>query len=188
MNIPKITNRTNIPQHHRPRSHVHAPIDFLNRRRLPHSGAPRHRPTRHPNHTDPQHATEILHPRLAPYIVLLHNLRQHIIFIRVHIRAAPGIAESPAQKRRRRVRGISNGGSTARHRPIGGASRITRLVVETLSDENPVRDTEVYGDSDNDGDETGPGTSDQIGDIADEPDEEKEQGDGFGVAVAVVFD
>lgn len=40
---------------------------------------------------------------------------------------------------------------------------------------------------DNDGYETGPSASDQVGDIANEPDEEKEERDGFSIAITVVL-
>lgn len=56
-----------------------------------------------------------------------------------------------------------------------------------MADEDTVRETKVYCNCDNDWDKAGPGAAGEVCDVADEPDEEEEEGDGFCVAVAVVF-
>lgn len=67
-------------------------------------------------------------------------------------------------------------------------SRAAILVVQALRDEDPVRETEVDRYGDDDGHETCPDTSNEVGDVADEPDEDEEEGNGFCVSIAVVFD
>jgi hypothetical protein len=57
-----------------------------------------------------------------------------------------------------------------------------------LPDQDAICDTEVDGDRDNHGDEPGPGATGEVCDVADEPDEEEEKGDGLCVTIAVVFD
>lgn len=62
------------------------------------------------------------------------------------------------------------------------------LVVEALANEDAVCDAEVECDGDDDGDETGPEATNEIGYVANEPDEDEKEGDGFCVSVVVVFD
>lgn len=57
-----------------------------------------------------------------------------------------------------------------------------------MANEDAVCDAEVECDGDDDGDETGPEATNKIGYVANEPDEDEEEGDGFCVSIAVVFD
>ena len=66
-------------------------------------------------------------------------------------------------------------------------SRSPFLVVETLRNEDSVRETEVYRDGDDDGDEAGPNAPNEVRYVADEPDKDEEEGDGLCVSIAVVF-
>lgn len=66
--------------------------------------------------------------------------------------------------------------------------RVLVLVVETLRNKDPIRENEVDRDGDDDGNQPGPKTTDEVGDIPHEPDEDKQEGYGFCVSVPVVFD
>lgn len=58
------------------------------------------------------------------------------------------VAESPAEQWGRWVGGLGRRAAAAQDVL---ATRVTRLVVETLGDQNTVCDTEVHGNGDNDG-------------------------------------
>lgn len=66
--------------------------------------------------------------------------------------------------------------------------RVLILVVETLRNKDPIRENEVDRDGDDDGDQPGPETTDKVGDVPREPDEDEQEGYGFSVSVSVVFD
>lgn len=206
-NIPKVAHRTYITQHLRPRRHINTPISTLQRRWLPHASLPRNGPPSHPNDTDPQDTAHILEQGALPKPVLFNQLRERTVWSlglsslsilrAIHCtirgsRPSPStvpalrqrVARSSTKQRRRGLRCARRGMTGVR----GASARISNVVVHALPDKNTVRDAEVDGDCDDDGDKTRPDATREVCDVAEEPDEEKEEGDGFGVAVAVVFD
>lgn len=82
------------------------------------------------------------------------------------------IAKMPAQQGRGRVGSFGRGAASTFQ---GFMSRSPILVVETLRNENSVRETEVYRDGDYDGDETGPNAANEIRYVANEPDKDEEE-------------
>jgi hypothetical protein len=68
------------------------------------------------------------------------------------------------------------------------ASRVEDIVVQTLRYEEEIRAAEVHGEGDDCGDEARPSCAEEVGDIAEEPDGEEEEGDALGGLEAVVFD
>ena len=61
------------------------------------------------------------------------------------------------------------------------------VVVHALRDENRIREAKVHSERNHGWHETSPYSSEQIGQIADEPDEEEFQGDGLGILGLIVF-
>lgn len=157
--LPQIAHSTGIAQNRAASCHVHWLIVFLWCWR-PHPRLPGNGPPSHSNDKDPNHANHVLDPRLAPVLALLHNLRQRIFSLTLapkcaahRARRSPSalrwesIAETPAKKRRS---GIWSLGGRAPSAEEVVATRVARLVVETLGNENTIGDTEVYGNGNND--------------------------------------
>lgn len=72
-------------------------------------------------------------------------------------------------------------------RELAVAPRVDGVVVHALRDEDQVGEAKVDGEGYDGGDETSPHGADEVGDVANEPDDEKGEGDAFGGALAVVF-
>jgi hypothetical protein len=93
----------------------------------------------------------------------------------------PHITAVPSSKQRLFDAVFAAGGRLAR------LARILNVVVETLANKDEVGKAEVNGEGDDGGYETGPDGADEIGDVANEPDDEEGEGDAVGGALLVVF-
>jgi hypothetical protein len=93
----------------------------------------------------------------------------------------PHITAIPSSEQRLFHAVLAAGGSLAR------LARVLDVVVDTLADKDEVGEAEVDGESDDGGDEAGPESAGEVGDVADEPDDEEGEGDAVGRALLVVF-
>lgn len=67
-------------------------------------------------------------------------------------------------------------------------SRVVVLIVETLCDEDTVRENVVNRYDDNNRDQPSPETPDEIRNVANEPDQDEKNRNRFCVSIFVVFD
>jgi len=73
-------------------------------------------------------------------------------------------------------------------RQLALPTRVQRIVVQALRDEDQIREAEVDCEGDDGGDKASPDGADEVGDVADEPDYEEEEGDALGGGLAVILD
>lgn len=66
--------------------------------------------------------------------------------------------------------------------------RVLDIVVYALSNQSPVCDAEIYGNRDDDRHQMRPQRTEKVRKIANEPDEEKSEGNGFRATASVVLD
>ena len=190
-NAPQIACRTEITQNLRSKNRMNFPIRIL-WSRCPSTSLPGKSPANRPNDKDGQHAPDILQPGFAAGLALLDNLGQCCLCYCL-IRRVVGcrligervtrerIAGMSTQERRRWVMRIH------RRMSSGIEACTSSFVVEHAQQHDSIGQSEVYGNRDDNGDQASPNSSDQIGNVTHEPDEEKEERNPICIPIAVVF-
>lgn len=75
----------------------------------------------------------------------------------------------------------------AARRRLARAARVLEIVVHALRNEDQVGETEVDCEGDNGGDEAGPQSASEVGDVANKPDGQEGEGDAFSGALFVIL-
>ena len=154
----------------------------------PYARLPGNGPTSGTHDTDSHDTETVLDPLVRP-VALLDKTRQRTrpppsAECRTPPPVAPRkphIAAVPPPKQGLLNAVLAAGGRLAR------LARVLDVVVETLADEDEVGEAEVDGEGDDSGDEACPERTNEVGDVANEPDGEEGEGDAVCRALLVVF-